>query len=199
MMVILASLSAVLSPALLGVLLTWLAPESKTLNIDYLAIMRTLMVAQLLPLAAGLAIHHWAPRLTEKVARPINLVANVMLLVLIGLILATQYQTLAAIRLRGWTGMSLLFLASLGIGWLCGGTEVAIRKALAVTTAGRNAAVGLVIVTRNFADTAAVTAVVAYALMSIVGTFVGAALLGKYVGAVAQREQLEKDPVSSPG
>ncbi|HEX4589000.1 MAG TPA: bile acid:sodium symporter, partial [Gemmataceae bacterium] len=81
MMVILASLSALLSPALLSVLLSWLLTDSD-LTIDYLAIVRTLLVAQLLPLAAGLAIHHWAPKFTGKVAKPINLVANVMLLVL---------------------------------------------------------------------------------------------------------------------
>lgn len=184
MMVILAGLSAVLSPALLSVLLSWLIPESE-LRIDYLAIVRTLMVAQLLPLAAGLAIHHWAPKFTDKIAKPINLIANVMLLVLIGLILATQYEMLAAVRLRGWIGMSLLFVASLGIGWLCGGGDVAIRKALAVTTTGRNAAVGLAIVTGNFADTPAVTAVVAYALFSILGTFACAVPLGK-VGGVSE-------------
>jgi bile acid:Na+ symporter, BASS family len=183
-MVILAGLSAVLSPALLSVLLTWLTPDSE-LQIDYLAIVRTLMVAQLLPLAAGLAIHHWTPNFAEKIAKPMNLAANVMLLVLIGLLLATQYDTLAAIRIRGWTGMSLLFIASLAIGWVCGGTDVAIRKALAVTTTGRNAAVGLAIATGNFAGTEAVTAVVAYALVSIVGTFVGAVLLGRFARRTA--------------
>ena len=177
-MVILAGLSAVLSPALLSILLTWITPESD-LQIDYLAIVRTLLVAQLLPLAAGLAIHHGLPKLTAKVVKPITMAANLMLLLLIGLILATQYEMLAAIQLRGWTGMSMLFVASLVIGWLCGGTDGAIRNALAVTTSGRNAAVGLVIVTGNFAGTEAVTAVVAYAVVSILGTFGCAVLLGK--------------------
>jgi len=92
--------------------------------------------------------------------------------------LAAQFDTLAAIRLRGWIGMDLLFFASLGIGWLCGGKDIAIRKALPVTTAARNAAV-LVIVNSNFPETAAVTAVVAYALVSILGTFAVAVLMGK--------------------
>src|SRR5438045_2556909 len=56
-MVILAGLSALLSPALLGVLLTRLLPAGD-LHIDYLAIVRTLLVAQILPLAIGLAIQH---------------------------------------------------------------------------------------------------------------------------------------------
>ena len=67
------------------------------------------------------------------------------------------------------------------------GADVAIRKALAVTTTGRNAAVGLAIVTSNFAGTPAVTAVVAYALVSILGTFVCAALLGMLPGPSGEK------------
>jgi BASS family bile acid:Na+ symporter len=184
MMVILAGLSAVLSPALLSVLLTWMAPESD-LQIDFLAIVRTLLVAQMLPLAVGLAIHHWLPNWAQKIGKPLGTVANLLLLVLVGLILATQFETLAAIRFRGWTGMGLLFFASLAIGWVCGGRDAGIRKALVVTTAARNAAVGLVIVNSNFAETAAVTAVVAYGLVSILGTFACALLLGKISNAAA--------------
>ena len=51
---------------------------------------------------------------------------------------------------------------------------------MAVTTSSRNAAVGLAIVTSNFAGTPAVTAVVAYGLLSIVGTLVCALLIGKF-------------------
>src|SRR5689334_7096525 len=65
-MVILGALSAILSPVLLGLLLARIAPDSD-LHIDMLAIARTLVVAQLLPLAVGLAVHHWAPALTQKI------------------------------------------------------------------------------------------------------------------------------------
>ena len=198
MMVILAGLSAVLSPALLGLLLKWVTPDSE-LQIDYLAIVRTLLIAQLLPLGAGLAIHHWLPKLTNWIARPVSLAANLMLLVLIGLILVTQSQMLAEIRGRGWTGMSLLFVASLIIGWMCGGADGAVRKALAVTTSGRNAAVGLAIVASNFAGTPAVTAVVAYALVSILGTFAGAAVLRRFAGVARGPDRAQPALASSPG
>ena len=129
-----------------------------------------------LPLAAGLAFHHYAPKLTGQIARPVGLLANLLLLGVFALVLVREYETLATIRLRGWFGMSLLVAASLAIGWLFGGPCRSRRKALAVTTAVRNAAVALVIVSSNFAQTAAVTAVVAYALVSIFSTF-GFALL----------------------
>ena len=183
MMTILAASSVFLSPALLSLLLGWTAPASN-IRVDYLAILRTLLAAQMFPLAVGLCIHHGAPKLTQWIAGPVAVLANVLLLVLVGLIVATQYDTLAAIRLRGWTGMSMLLLATLAIGWFCGGPDVAVRKALAVTTAARNAAVGLVIVTSNFAGTPAVTAVVAYSLVSILGALGFGVLLGKVFSGV---------------
>jgi BASS family bile acid:Na+ symporter len=191
LMVILAGLSAALAPALLTVLLGWLSPESPegNLDIEYLQIAGTLLITQIIPLGIGLGMHEWAPGLSGWLVKPTSLVANVLLLAVVGLILATQYQTLGAFRLRGWLGMLLLLAASLGIGWLCGGTAQPARRAMAVTTGVRNAAVGLVIVSANFAGTPAVTAVVAYALVSIFGTLACAFLLGKFTampGAMAE-------------
>ena len=86
----------------------------------------------MLPLALGMVIHHAAPRLAPWIVKPVSVLANVLLLALIGLIVATQYETLAAIRFRGWMGMNLLLLASLCIGWLCGGSDTPTRKAVAI-------------------------------------------------------------------
>jgi BASS family bile acid:Na+ symporter len=177
-MVVLAGLSAILSPALLSLLVKQVAPES-TIAVDYLAIVRVLMVAQLLPLGVGLAFHHLAPALTGAIARPLALLANIMLLVLIGLILITQFDMLSDIRGRGWLGMIGLFTGSVAIGWLCGSGDAATRKASTLTAAARNAAVGLAIATGNYADTPIVTAVVAYGLVSTVGTLGCAVLLGR--------------------
>lgn len=179
MMVILAGSSALISPVLLGSLLAWIAPQAD-LHIDSLVIMRTLLVTQMLPLALGLAIHHWLPAATSRIVKPLQLLGNVFLLALIVAIVATQYHTLAAIRIRGWIGMTLLLLASLAIGWFCAGPDAGIRKALAITTAARNAAVGLIIVNGNFPDTPAVTAVVAYGLITIVGALAFGTLIGRF-------------------
>jgi BASS family bile acid:Na+ symporter len=182
MMVILAGSSAFLSPALLALWLARIMPADD-LQVDYFVIVRTLLITQMLPLASGLIIHDRTPRLSRRLAEPVSRLANLLLLALVGLIVATQYQTLAAIRPKGWTGMSVLLLASLGIGWLSGGRDSATRRAMTVTTATRNAAVALAIVTGRFADTPAVTAVVAYALISTVGA-VGYALLSRESSAL---------------
>ena len=178
MMVLLASLSVVLSPLLLDLLLGWVAPESN-LNIDYLAILFTLLLTQMLPLAFGLAVHSLAPALTQKLANPIRAIGNVLLLALIGAILFAQYETLAAIRMRAWLGMSALLAASLGIGWFCGGLDLAKQKSMSLTTGTRNVAVGLVIAGGSLAKTPAVTAVVAYGLFSTLGALACAFLFVK--------------------
>jgi BASS family bile acid:Na+ symporter len=187
LMLILAGLSALLSPALLSVILPRLVPANE-LQIDYPAIVRTLLVSQLLPLAAGLIAHRLAPQFTSRIAKPLALLANLLLLTAVVLLFIQEYEPLTAVRARGWVAMALLLAATLGLGWVCGGPSRATRKALAVTTAVRNAAVALVIVSANFAGTAAVTAVVAYALVSIFATL-GLAWL--FTAASERRNLLE--------
>lgn len=191
-MVILAGLSVFLSPALLGVLLPRVTPGNDW-HIDYLTIVQTLLIAQMLPLAVGLGIHQRAPRWTKRITRPVRLLANLLLLGVVVLLLAREYETLAMIRLRGWIGMLLLLAASLGIGWLCGGPGQATRKTFALTTAVRNAAVGLVIVSNNFAATPAVTAVVAYALVSILASLGCAFLLASLPERIASSQSSPRD------
>jgi bile acid:Na+ symporter, BASS family len=193
LMVILAGLSALVSPFLLGALLARLLPASQ-LQIDHLAIAATLLVSQLLPLALGLGVHHWAPKFTSRVAKPIDLAANLLLLGAVVFVLVSEYESLRTIKFRDWMGMFLLLAASLAIGWICGGSDLTKRKSLAVTTAIRNAAVALVIASSNFANTGAVTSVVAYAFVSIFATL-GCA----YVFAALPRPNglltNQKDPV----
>ena len=169
LMVILSCLSVVLSPLLIQLVLARVLPV-ESIRIDSLAIVKTLFIAQLVPLVVGLVLHHRAPRVSSKIASPIGLLANVLLLGVIALVLVREFSSLALIRLQGWFGMFLLLGLSLGLGWICGGPSRAGRKTLALTTAARNAAVALVIVSSNFAGTPAMTAVVAYSLVSIFGS-----------------------------
>jgi BASS family bile acid:Na+ symporter len=186
MMLILAGLSALLTPALLGVLLPWVAPATE-LHVSYGGIVRILLISQLLPLALGLGFRHASPRWARRLEKPFGRLASVLLLALVGAIVVTQFGMLAAIRPRGWFGMGLLLLAGLGLGWSCGGPGGASRRGLAVTTATRNVALGLVIVGRDFAGTPAVTAVVAFGLVSILGALGFAVLLGRLDAMGAER------------
>jgi BASS family bile acid:Na+ symporter len=176
LMVILAGLSAVISPVLLGILLAPFSPDAP-LQIDVLGIVQILLLAQILPLAAGLAVNYRAARVAARLARPLLVLSNVLLLIVIVIIAVTQFDDASIFGLRVVSGMFLLLGISLLCGWVCGGPGVAARKTLGLTTGVRNAAVALVIATGNFAGTRAVTAVAAYGLFSIVGGLLSAAIL----------------------
>jgi BASS family bile acid:Na+ symporter len=182
LMVILAGSSAIISPPLLSVLLPWMT-EGATVRVDPVGLVATLLITQLLPLLAGLLVRHRYPVLAAKLQNPLELVSKILNLTVAGLILATQFQMLMEIRLLGFVGMLALLAATLIIGWLAGGPERESRKTFAVTTALRNAGVGLVIATGSFAGTPAASAVLAYAIVSVFGTLFVALWLGRQASA----------------
>lgn len=75
--------------------------------------------------------------------------------------------------------MLLLFAATVIIGWLLGGPGLADRKAMALTTGGRNSAPALVIASANFAGTPAVTMVIVYGFLMTVAALACAFALRK--------------------
>jgi BASS family bile acid:Na+ symporter len=169
LMVILAGSSAVLAPVLLRVLLPIVSAD-QPVAVDAGRMVRALLVTQLVPLCAGLVVRHYRPLLAAKVRDPATLVSKVLNLAVVGLILVTQFGMLTTIRLVGLVGMMTLLIASLAAGWLLGGPGRDNRKAMTLTTALRNVGVGLVIATGAFAGTPAVTAVLAYGLVAILGS-----------------------------
>jgi BASS family bile acid:Na+ symporter len=169
LMVILAGSSAIVSPLLLTALVPWLAGGSVA-RIDLAGMVGALLVTQLLPLLVGLLVKHWRPQRADALTGPLELISKVLNLGVVGLILASQFQMLADIRLRGFAGMLALLAGSLLIGWLAGGSKPDSRKTMALTTALRNVGVGLVIVTGNFAGTPAVSAALAYGIVEVLGS-----------------------------
>ncbi len=181
LMVILAGSSAVVSPVLLQLLLPWIS-GGEAPRIDLLGVLGALLITQLLPLFCGLLVRHWRPELAHRLLGPLELVSKVLNLGVVALILATQFQMLMTIKIRGFAGMLMLLIASLVIGWLAGGAGREIRRTMALTTALRNVGVGLVIVTANFPGTPAVSAALAYGIVEVLGSLLVAVWWGRRSG-----------------
>ena len=182
LMIILAASSVVLSPILLMFLSSQLSLPPD-LHIDYPGIIKTLLVAQLLPLGTGLCMRHWLPQFSKALIKPLAVLSLLLLVAVVVLVLVTQSEILAVFRLKGWIGMILLLSLSLTTGWLCGGKDRTTQKTVALVTASRNAGVGLVIALTNFSGTPAVASVVVYTLFSIVASLLLAIALRR--GGVA--------------
>jgi BASS family bile acid:Na+ symporter len=163
LMVLLAGSSAILAPLLLGVLLPRVSGDT-AVRIDAGDMVGTLLVAQFLPLCIGLAVRHRYPAAAAKLKRPAGLLSTVLNVTLLALILTVQFQMLIGIPARAFAGMAALVAAGLAAGWLLGGPGRETRTAMALATAVRNVGVSLVIATKSFPGTPAVTAATAFAI-----------------------------------
>jgi bile acid:Na+ symporter, BASS family len=202
LMVILAGSSALIAPILLHYLLP-LTSGNEPLTVDATRIAVTLLVTQLVPLGAGVAVRQWRPSLAERLRKPAGLVSKVLNLLAVGFILIAQFNLLAEIRLRAFLGMLALLIAGWAAGWLLGGRERDCRKAMTLTTSLRNVGVGLVIATGAFAGTPAVTATLVYGLFEVIGSLLLAvwwgrrALARRSFDAVATVAATSAEPIRS--
>jgi bile acid:Na+ symporter, BASS family len=169
LMAILAGTSAIISPALLHVLLPWIA-GGEAPQVELIGMLGTLLATQLLPLLLGLMVRYRRPQLADRLLAPLEIVSRVLNLGVAGLILGSQFRMLTEIRMAGFAGMLILLAASLVIGWLAGGPGRDNRRTMALTTSLRNVGLGLVIVTGNFAGTPAVSAALAYGIVEVLGS-----------------------------
>jgi BASS family bile acid:Na+ symporter len=167
LMVLLAGSSATIAPLALHTLLPFMSGDNG-LNVDAARIAGTLLMTQLSPFCAGIAVRHWTPALADKLQDPGRLVSKLLNLTVVGLILLL-HDLFAAIRAVGFAGMIGLLSVSWVSGWLLGGPALDIRKAMAVTTSRRNFGVGLVIAAGTFPGTPAITAI-AFGIVSLLGT-----------------------------
>jgi BASS family bile acid:Na+ symporter len=186
LMVLLAGSSAVIAPIALRGLLPFVSGK-EPISVDTVRMVITLVFTQMLPLCLGIAVRHWWPNAADRMQKPANLLSKGLNLLTVGLILITQFALLTEIRLRGFAGMVILLIVSWTAGWLVGGLTSDTRKALAVTTSLRNFGVGLVIATSTFAGTPAVTAIVAYGLVSLIGALLLSMLVGKFTPLIVVR------------
>jgi bile acid:Na+ symporter, BASS family len=182
LMVILAGSSAILAPLLLRILLRFMS-GGDSLHVDALKMGKTLLVGQLLPLSAGLAARLWRPNLADRLKKPCDILNSALMLITFVLVLIVYYRVLLGIRIIAFAAMMAISLASLAVGWISGGPDRDTRKAVALTTSFRNAGVGMVIAAGSFAGTPVLSAVVAYTLVSTVGTVAPALWWGKHASA----------------
>ncbi|HVO64640.1 MAG TPA: bile acid:sodium symporter [Terriglobales bacterium] len=166
-MVILSVLAAPVAPLLLYLLLPIIA-GSQSLAVNVLKVVLTLLLTQLLPLCAGLAIRWRKPESAIKLEVPAKRLSVPLNLLFIGVGLYAQWHTLARISARGYLEMFVLAVATVVVGWMLGGPDVRTRRAIAADTSVRNVGLGLVIATGSFAGTLAVSSALVYAIFQTV-------------------------------
>jgi BASS family bile acid:Na+ symporter len=142
------------------------------MGITPVAVARVVLTTILAPLAAGIAFQAVAPALTGSLARPVSIIAKVLLLLGALPILITARQAMWSLIGNGTLVTLAAFVAvGLASGHLLGGPDPDERLTLAFSTASRHPGMALAIAHANFAEQKlAIAVILLYLLVSAIVT-----------------------------
>ncbi len=131
----------------------------------------TLVLFQLLPLVAGIAVGALAPRSAQRLDRPLQILFFASALALIALLAPTLAHSVASVYgSNGMLAMLCLVLFSMATGWLLGGPAREDRRVLAIGTTLRNIGLCALIATASFTDKLVAATVLTYFLIQFLIT-----------------------------
>jgi BASS family bile acid:Na+ symporter len=123
-------------------------------------------VSVILPLVIGIAVRRFLPDLAERVARPVSLLATLLLVVACIPVLVVTGRQIWDLTGHGVVIALVLFtLVGLLVGHLLGGPDPDDRTDLALATSTRHPGVAIAIAAYNFPEEKAVLAVVVFHLV----------------------------------
>jgi BASS family bile acid:Na+ symporter len=138
-------------------------------TVDPWKIARSLILLMLLPLAVGLTAKAYYEGLAAQAKPVLARIANISLILL--MLLITTANVDKVLQVFGTFGIfaGLLFIVlGVGIGWLLGGTDVDIKRVMALGTGQRNIAAALVVASQSFDDPKVVVMVIVVAIVGFI-------------------------------
>ena len=163
---LIAVLSAFLTPLVVLFALR-IVPGAGELSFNVLEILGVLMATITAPLLIGMAIHHFAPVLTRRILRPVEVIAEATGALSLIVVTVGEFESIIAIGWRPLLAIAIASEASLALGYWLGGKERSSRRVVAFGTSNRNIALALLLAVQNYAGTNVVSAVVANGFLLI--------------------------------
>lgn len=166
LMAVVALLCVPFTPLILSLCL----PKNEAgLELDVSRIIETLLIAQLIPIGAGMAVNQFRPTWSEKLLRFVPTIGQIGLLISTVLLIYMQDKLIIELGVLPNLTAVLLLITCLVIGELMMvGESVGRRRSLGISTAIRNVALGLLIVNSNYPGTQAVAMVLVFGVLSLI-------------------------------
>jgi bile acid:Na+ symporter, BASS family len=166
---ILSILAAVTFPVTAFLIL----PGGADVQIDPLGVIRVILVNQLLPLGAGLAVRQFWTTLADDLEGPVSKISGYLFPALIIVIILGNFGTMLSFGPISLGTMLVVLVATLAIGHLLGGPDrrdtgsgpLNTRTALGIMTSFRNSALALLIANANF-SAGVIAAVTVYGILT---------------------------------
>jgi len=128
---------------------------------------RQVLMAQLLPLGLGIALRQARAPLAARVESHVTRIGTLLLLATVGLVLIDAWEVTLSAGFRVLGAILLITVGALAIGHLLGGHDPALRTAVAISSAARNAGLALLVATQNSAPPRVNAMILAYLLVSM--------------------------------
>jgi bile acid:Na+ symporter, BASS family len=141
----------------------------KSAEITRTAIAVILAANVLAPIGAGLLVHHIARPFAERVAKPLSVLASILLVACVIPILFTEMPAILSLIGNGTlVAVAAFVLVGLAAGHFLGGPDPANRAVLALTTASRHPGIAIAIASANFPEQRlALPAILLYMLVNV--------------------------------
>ena len=126
---------------------------------------RQVFLAQLLPLALGMAARRAFGASVAALEPPLAKLATALLICLVALVLLDAWRPVAGAGLRVALAIAVATLCALGAGHMLGGPAPSTRTAFAVSSASRNAGLAMLVASINAASPAIMATILAFNLL----------------------------------
>jgi len=170
LMTIVALLSVPLTPLIIDFAL----PKSmEGVVLDPMQIIKTLLIAQLIPISIGMTIRQVSPKWAERLLKFVPKIGQFGLIIGVGLLLAKDTTQILSLGLLPQLVMALMVIGSLFIGdWMLIGETDDNRRSLAVSTAIRNVPLAFLIAGENFPGTVVAPVTLLFGVFTMVFSIV---------------------------
>jgi BASS family bile acid:Na+ symporter len=152
--------------ALLPILLPILIPGRSA---DPWPILRPLLFTMLLPLALGVAIRRWSPKIADRLRPAVGILSNISMAVAVLLLSVLQVEAMIATFGSGTILAAVAYLTLLVVcGYAFGGPSAETRSVLALGTGQRNIAAALIVAKQISNDPAVTIMLIASTLAGLI-------------------------------
>jgi predicted Na+-dependent transporter len=166
---VLAAIAAIVTIPLLATLFRGVF-SLKGWDLAHTDVALQVLTAQVLPLLLGLGLRRWFPAITAKLLRPLEQLANGLVLVLLVVILGFTLPAVGSFLVSNLLALPLMaamVLLSLAIGWLLAGPDPAESTTTALVTSMRNPGLALLFASSHAPGIPAVKlAILSYVLIT---------------------------------
>lgn len=133
-----------------------------------LAVAKTVATTILIPVAFGIVVRAFFPKVADKIGPAVGKIGEVVLLLLIIPVLLKTFSLMAQIPLWSYVAMIVFIVLNLAIGHLLGPNDAKERITLAMESGARNVGLALTIGALNFSQEKALPVFLPYIIIFVV-------------------------------